>query len=106
MVEGNPVEVSPPTAVSPVEEAWAKALLALAERKSARREADRFAQSGSHAPEDVAGELQAKQEAYRQALADWWTLKEANAPRRDARSGRPPRQRQRGRSNRGNRRRS
>lgn len=99
--EANPVEASPPPEVNPVEAAWAKALEALAERKAARRESDRFAQSGSSAPDDVRGQLQAKQEAYRQALADWWRLKEANMPRRDNRSGRPPRQRQRGRGNSG-----
>jgi len=74
ILEANPVEANPPTEVSPVEEAWAKALEALAERKNARRESDRFAQSGSNAPQDVQGELQAKQEAYRQALAEWWRL--------------------------------
>ena len=97
-LEANPVEASPPAEISPVDAAWAKALEALAERKSARRESDRFAQSGSDAPQDVQGVLQEKQEAYRQALAEWWRLKEANMPRRENRSGRPPRSRQRGRS--------
>ena len=78
---------------NPVEEAWAKVQIALNERKEARRESDRAAQQEGDGPTAIEAELSVKQEAYRQALAEWWRLKEASNPRRQARPPASPRRR-------------
>ncbi len=66
-----------------VEEAWAKVELALRERKEARIESDRVGQQGGEELTAVESELSEKQEAYRQALANWWRLREAGGSQRN-----------------------
>ena len=68
-----------------VEEAWAKVELTLRERKEARIESDKAGQQGSEELTAIESELSEKQEAYRQALADWWRLREAGSSQNDPR---------------------
>ncbi len=75
-----------------VEQAWAKVELTLRERKEARIESDRAGQQGSEKLTAIESALSEKQEAYRQALADWWRLREAGGSQRDPRRTSPHRQ--------------